>query len=117
MLKGHQGDVIFAQIEKLPDGAVRTENQPLAVGNGGHAHAVTGNAERYELEDRVFFVITGDATLQHVDAAALTPETYASAALLPEKDHHPHKLPEGTYEFWIQRQYNPYSKVMERVED
>lgn len=117
LIKGHQGDFIFAQIESLPAGAIRTENKPLAVGSGGHAHAVTGDVERYELGDRVFFDVKRAAALQHVDAAALTPETYKSEALLPEKDHHPHVLPAGVYEFWIQKQYNPYKKAMEAVQD
>lgn len=117
MIKGHQGDVIFAQIEEIPAGAIATENKPLAVGSGGHAHALTGDVQRFEMDGRVFFKVSGAATLQHVDASLLTPDVYRSAALLPEKDHHPHTLPVGSYEFWIQKSYNPFTLQLEDVED
>ena len=117
LIKGHQGDVIFKQIESIPEGFLKVDNKPLAVGSGGHCHVVTGNVERYEFDNRVIYKLNKDARLQHTDISLMNEQTYSSLNLLPEKDHKPHLLPAGIYEFFIQQSYNPYTKLMEQVKD
>lgn len=111
-IKGHQGDVYF-QSAKLPQGAIKTENKPLATGTT-HVHVVTGDVDRYELGDRVFFSVR-KGILQHLSSG--TPEVMKSEIILPHADHLPHSLPAGIYEFVIQREYNPYAKIFEQVRD
>ena len=66
-IKIMQGDVIACTIEKLPEGAVKTENKPIALGEGhGHAHVVTGDEDRYEVGGRVIFLVKTLALLQHI---------------------------------------------------
>lgn len=46
-IKIMQGDVIAHTVDKLPEGAVRTENKPVALGEiHGHAHVVTGDGDK-----------------------------------------------------------------------
>jgi hypothetical protein len=117
--KGHQGDVIFASIETIPSGAVEVENSPIALGERhGHCHALTGNVKKYSLGDRVFFAVLGThAVLQHTNIANMNKDTYKAENTLPVEDHQPIILPKGNYEFWIQNEYNPYRKLMEKTQD
>lgn len=117
LLKGHAGDVQFRQIESIPEGFAKIENKPIAVGSSGHCHVLTGNVERYENTERVIYKLNEDARLQHTDISLMNEKTYNSPDLLPIKDHKPHLLPRGIYEFYIQKTYNPYSKLMENVID
>lgn len=116
-MKGHQGDVFFSQIQSIPAGFIKVENKPLAIGSSNHAHAITGDVERYEKNNRVVYKLKSSAALQHTDASLLTEQAYKSPQLLPVKDHNPHILSPGIYEFWIQKTYNPYTKLMEQVID
>lgn len=117
MLKGHAGDVQFRQIESIPDKFIETENKPIAIGNSGHCHVFTGNVKRYEKEERIVYNVIEPARLQHTDISLMNDKTYSSPDLLPVKDHNPHLLPVGVYEFFIQQAYNPYSRMMEDVQD
>ena len=117
LLKGHAGDVQFRKIESIPEGFSKVENKPISVGSSGHCHVLTGYVERYESGERVIYKINKDARLQHTDISLMNDKTYKSSDLLPVKDHKPHLLPEGIYEFYIQKVYNPYSKLMENVID
>ena len=119
MKKGHQGDVQFAYIEKLPKGAKKIPQRPLALGeHSGHMHVITGDVELFELDGRVFAAIGKDgARLQHVHESNFTPNAYRSMEELPVADHRSHLLPAGICEIWIQNEYNPFEKVFERVID
>lgn len=118
-LKGHQGDVIFKSVDKVPAGAAKVENQPIAYGeHSGHQHCLTGDVEMYEFEGRKIAVVGSDgAMLQHVHESNITPANWKSVQALAIADHQPHLLPAGIYEFHIQNTYNPYTKLMEQVLD
>ena len=118
-IRGHQGDVIFYTIEKLPELAKEAQNKPIALGEiHGHAHVLTGDVKRYEFENRIFYlVLEMGAILQHTNISNMNELTYKTTKLLPVCDHNQHNLPAGVYEFWIQNQYNPYKKLMEQVID
>lgn len=117
-LKFHQGDVIGKMIDQIPSEAIKVDNRPIALGSSSHAHAVTGNVTRYELGDNLYYEVVGEkAILQHTNASNLNDDTYKSEHSLPVQDHNPIELPKGCYQFWIQKAYNPYKRVMERVVD
>lgn len=119
-IKGHQGDVQFAQVSQLPKGAKKIEQKPLALGErSGHMHVLTGpNVELFEFEGKIFTCVGSDgARLQHVHDSNFKPSCYLSTQELPIADHASHLLPEGVYEFHIQNAFNPYSKMMEQVID
>lgn len=117
LLKGHAGDVQFRQIGLIPVGFKKVDNKPIAVGSSGHCHVVTGNVERYELDDKVIYKLNGASRLQHTDISLMNEQTYSSPELLPIKDHKPILLPAGIYQFFIQKTYNTYTKLMEQVRD
>lgn len=118
-IKGHQGDVQFAKIEKVPAGAVKIANKPIALGeHSGHMHCLTGDVQMFEFEGRIITAIGSDgARLQHVHESNFSAKAWTSTEELPKADHNSHLLQEGVYEFWIQNAYNPYTKLMEQVID
>jgi hypothetical protein len=120
LIKGHQGDVQFRQIENLPKGLKKVKNQPLAYGeHSGHQHCLTGDVELFMSEDGTFFAAVGSdgATLQHVHENYFKESDWVSTKELQKADHNALSLPKGTYEFWIQNAYNPFAKLMEKVID
>lgn len=119
LLKGHQGDVQFQQVPKLPAGAAKVANRPIAFGeHSGHQHVLTGDVDMYEIDGKLVAVVGGDgARLQHIHESKMTTTAWSQTKELEKADHHSHLLPEGVYEFYIQNAYNPYAKVMEKVMD
>lgn len=119
IIKGHQGDVQFKSINELPKNAIEIDNKPIALGEiHGHAHVVTGDVKRYEVDNRIFYEIgEKGGIIQHVLINMMTLEKYNSTEILPMADHKPHKLEKGIYEFYIQNEYNPYEKIMKKVVD
>lgn len=118
-IKGHQGDVQFASISKIPEGAIRVGNRPIAYGeHSGHQHVLTGDVELYEFEGKLIAAVGGDgARLQHCHESNFTDRCWTTTEEIPVADHTSHLLPPGNYEFYIQNAYNPYSKLMEKVID
>lgn len=118
-IKGHQGDVQFQQITAIPANAIKIANRPIAYGeHSGHQHVLTGDVEMLEHEGRMIAVVGGDgARLQHCHESNFTDKCWTTTEEIPVADHASHLLPEGTYEFYIQNSYNPYSKIMEKVID
>jgi len=118
-IKGHQGDVQFSSIENLPKGATKVANRPLAYGeHSGHQHVLTGDVQLFEFEGRVFAAVGMDgARLQHCHESNFTDKCWKTTEEIPVADHASHLLPEGTYEFFIQNAFNPYSKLMEKAQD
>jgi len=118
-IKGMQGDVQFKQIDNLPYNAKKITNKPIAYGETtGHAHVLTGNVELFELDNKMFAVVGNDgARLQHVRENNITPKCMREVVELPVADHKSILLPGGVYEIGIQKQYNPYEKIFEKVRD
>lgn len=117
--KGHQGDVQFTQIDKLPAGAKKVANKPLAYGEkSGHLHVATGSIELFEHDGFVFASVGSDgAYLQHVHESVFQ-NRFSINEPMTKADHHPHKLePNTVYKFGIHKKYNPFKKVFERVLD
>lgn len=120
LIKGMQGDVQFKQLISLPLNAKRVENKPLAYGEiSGHVHVLTGkDVDFFEMDGITYAVIGNDgARLQHVLENNVRPDCLTKVEELPVADHKSILLPPGTYEFGIQKQFNPYSKLFEKVQD
>lgn len=119
-IKGHQGDVQFAKIDRLPANAKPIPAKPLALGeHSGHMHILTGpDVQLFEVDGKIFASVGSDgASLQHIHESKLSEPAWISTEPLEKADHEPHVLPEGVYEFHVQNAYNPYSKLMEQVVD
>jgi hypothetical protein len=118
-IKGHQGDVQFAQITSIPTNAVKIDPKPLALGeHSGHMHVLTGDVQLFEVDGKVIAAVGSDgARLQHIHESNFSDRLWTTTKELPVADHGSHFLPAGNYEFFIQNAYNPYSKLMERVID
>jgi hypothetical protein len=119
MIKGHQGDVQFKMIDTLPKNAQKIKNKPLAYGEvSGHVHVLTGDVQLFEIEGRTYAIVGNDGgRMQHVMENNLKPKCMTEVNELPVADHKSILFPPGTYEIGIQKQYNPYEKVFERVID
>lgn len=108
-----QGDVALREA-KLPEGAVKIENRPLALGEvSGHAHVVescekTSTVDLFEFEGKIFVVTNHDGgQLRHVRLK--TGE---------QADHGPIILaPNTCYEVILQNEYNPEADAFARVLD
>jgi hypothetical protein len=118
-ITGHQGDVQFKTIETIPTNAKKIKNLPLAYGEvSGHVHVLTGDIEMYEDNDRKFALVKGDgARIQHVYEKILKRGCLTQTEELPIADHSSILLPPGSYEFGVQKKYNPFEKTFERVVD
>lgn len=112
-----QGDVALRPA-KLPHGAKKITNRPLALGEiSGHAHVIQGNQqaenmecgfELFEHDGKTFVAVGGDgATLRHVRLKTME-----------QADHDPIDLsPNTIFEVILQNEYNPESAAFERVLD
>jgi hypothetical protein len=116
-IKGHQGDVQFKQIESIPAGAKKIAPKPIAYGeHSGHQHVLTGDVEYFELNGRIICAVGKDgARLQHIHESNFT--GWEKLDEMRTADHKSIILPPGNYEFFIQNEYNPYTKIMEKVID
>lgn len=119
IIKGHQGDVQFKMIATLPQNAQGVNNKPLAYGEvSGHVHVLTGDVQLFEIEGKTYAVVGNDgARMQHIRENILTPKCMTEVKELPIADHKSILFPPGTYEIGIQKQYDPYEKIFERVVD
>lgn len=118
-LKGHQGDVQFATIPKIPANAKQIINKPIALGeHSGHMHVLTGDVQLFEVDGRIIAAVGSDgARLQHVHESNFSEQCWTTTKEIKKADHNSHLLPEGNYEFFIQNAYNPFAKHFEKVID
>lgn len=117
-LKGHQGDVFFKQICALPEGAVPCTNEPIALGEqSGHMHVLCGDVQMHKMPDGKIVSVIGEkgAVLRHVHESNF--KGFETKEDMQVADHEPHTLEKGVYEFWIQNEYNPFSKMLDKVTD
>lgn len=119
LLTGHQGDVQFKQVDKIPAKAKKVANRPIAYGeHSGHQHVLTGDVEMFEVDGKLIAAVGSDgARLQHIHESKMTTTAWTDTRELEIADHKSHLLPPGNYEFYIQNAYNPYSKLMEKILD
>jgi len=123
MIKGHQGDVQFCQIEEIPNKAKKISKTFFAKSErSGHVHALCGDYELYQVEEEpdFFYVKVGKdgAVLNHtlfentrLDGFFDAPKAFKVA------DHRPSFFQPGVYKISIQRRLNPFAGVWEKVKD
>jgi len=120
LIRGHQGDVQFKQIEMLPTDVKKVNNSPLAYGEiSGHMHILTGDVKLFEGNGKRYAKIgKGKARLQHILEGDLkNASCMTEIKELPIADHKSILFPPGVYEFGIQRQYDPFKDVFKQVID
>lgn len=117
--QGHQGDVQLHSIDQLPKGVKKISKTFFAKSEkSGHAHALCGDYELYEMNGARFIVVgTDGATLNHTGYSNLTEEYWDLNQVLPIADHRPTILKQGIYHVGIQRRINPFKNVWENVKD
>lgn len=116
---GHQGDCQIFSIEKLPANARKIAKTFIAKSEkSGHAHAMCGNYDLYEVDGgHVVVVGTDGCTLNHTGYINLTPEYWDKNKVMPVADHKPTQLTQGIYFIGIQKRKKHFSKVWEKVQD
>jgi hypothetical protein len=116
---GHQGDVQFFSIDKLPEKLNKISKNFFAKSEkSGHCHALCGDYDLYE--DEYGFVVDvkeNGATLNHTSINNLTKEYWDINKVLPEADHAPSIFKKGIYRIGIQVRKRPFSKIWEKVLD
>jgi len=118
--QAHQGDVQIFSMSAVPSGAKKIEKTFIAKSEkSGHAHALCGDYELYELKDGGHAIVVGSngCTLNHTGYQNLTPEYWDKNKVMPVADHKPTKLSPGTYYVGIQKRKKHFSKVFEKVRD
>lgn len=105
-----QGDVLLKPVSvSIPVNAPKKADSAVAYGeHSGHAHVATGvDTHVFEWEGKMYVSVGSDGgLLEHLH--------------LPtgrKADHNPLILEKGVYEVVLQNQFNPFSKLMERVID
>jgi hypothetical protein len=117
----HQGDTQWFSIEEIPTNAKKIDKTFIAKSEkSGHAHALCGDYEMYEIEGLDGFLIkvgTDGCTLNHTRYENLTPQYWNKNEILPVADHKPSTFSQGIYYVGIQKRKKHFSKVWERVQD
>lgn len=106
-----QGDVLLKPVgaelhdnkgkfSGIPADAKPLDRRVLAEGEAtGHAHRVEGDAQLFELGDRLFMrVLGGDCRVVH-------------------EEHGPQQIAPGEYEIEKVREYNPFTEAVQNVAD
>jgi len=118
---GHTGDVELFSIDTLPENVKRINNQPVALGEkSDHAHIITGDVELFQDDKGDFYAKTGKgkAWSQHTFYSKITDSMYDATEPVEVADHLPCELlPETIYHIGIQKQFDPYEKVWNKVRD
>lgn len=120
MKKYRHGDLICQQIAAVPSGAKKLDKKvPFAYGEkSGHVHVLTGDYDVFEIDGKFVTVVNGDgARLQHIHESSLTPMAWHKKDEISQADHGSIVIEQGIYEFYIQNEYNPFSKHFEKVID
>ncbi len=114
-----QGDIQIFSIDAIPTEAKKVPKTFIAKSEkSGHAHALCGDYELYEVEGgHVIKVGTDGATLNHTGYQNLTPEYWDKNKVMPIADHKPTMLNLGTYFVGIQQRKKHFSKIWEKVKD
>lgn len=102
-----QGDVALIPANIIKGN--KKENNVVAYGEiSNHHHVAVGDCELVEQNGKIYVVTgKGRSFLAHLKEGDMT-----------MADHHPIELePKSAYEVVIQNQYNPYTRLMERVLD
>lgn len=116
----HQGDVQVYSVDELPKNAKKVEKTFIAKSEkSGHAHAMCGDYELYELPEGGFVMKVGTdgCTLNHTGYQNLTNEYWDTNKVMPIADHKPTMFGPGTYYIGIQQRKRHFSKVWEKVKD
>lgn len=115
----HQGDVQGYSLDSVPENARPVKKQFIAKSEkSGHAHALCGDYEMYEVENgHVVKVGSDGATLNHTGVQNLTEEYWDKNEALQVADHNPTSIPQGIYFIGIQRKADPFAGVFKRVID
>jgi len=117
----HQGDVQILSLSQLPEGLKQVAKTFIAKSEkSGHAHALCGDYELFELEEgkgHVIKVGSDGCTLNHTGYQNLTTEYWDVNKVMPIADHKPTILNPGVYFVGIQKRKKHFSKIWEKVRD
>jgi len=115
MLQFRQGDLFFEQVEFIPEN-LKKINNVLAVGElSGHAHLFV---EEENIE--IFQSENSDSGLISHYVNVIKPAEVSHSILQTGKwtgEHLPITLPVGKYKVIRQREFNPFTKAVKRIED
>ena len=118
---GHQGDIQFFSLDKVPTGAAKIAKTFIAKSEkSGHAHALCGDYELFELPEgrgHIIKVGTDGCTLNHTGYQNLTEQYWDKNQVMPVADHKPTSFKPGVYYVGIQKRKKHFSKLWEKVQD
>lgn len=101
-----QGDVMLLPINTMPTNGTDAKTKILAYGEtSGHRHELFGECDVVESDGAMYVNAKGVLMLEHVKGD----RTLA--------DHNVIEVPQGLYRVVIQREYDPYERIVNRVQD
>ncbi len=94
------GDLRFKPVSTIPSGLTKSTDNVVAYGEAtNHAHRLVGAATVYQGEgDKTYFEVNGECEIQH-------------------EDHKPYPLPVGKFEIVNEREYEPFTEAIKKVQD
>lgn len=123
-----QGDVILRRIEKLPEG--EQSSNTLAYGEiTGHHHTIVPRTPKDKVItikglDKLYVKVEGEGVLFHTDARKIDMSRVedliarmCDRVKRGEDFHVPQIVEEGVYEVGREKELNPFTKEIQRVQD
>ncbi|MGH7238980.1 MAG: hypothetical protein ACREHG_02825 [Candidatus Saccharimonadales bacterium] len=101
-----QGDILLKKIDKIPSSAKETKNKVVAEGEGHHSHVVTQEVQVFVSDESMYLAVNKAGRLEHVVAGTTTPA-----------EHKVIDLPAGNYQVVVQKEYDPFEKIIRQVQD
>ena len=115
---GHQGDVQFYSIDKIPNESKKVNKQFIAASErSGSFHALFGNYDMYEDENGFLLDVKEESVLNHSLKEHLKNTSMDNAITLPKKEHWYSIIKKGKYFVGIQQKFDPMSGYKKRVID
>lgn len=107
-MQWRQGDVLIESISETELKGQEADSNLLVRGEGRyHGHFATGDATVYRSGSELFLSVHSSARIEHLHT-----ETLQFTG-----EHAPIELPKGYYRIIRQREYNPYLKIIDFIQD
>lgn len=94
--------------------AKKVANKIIARGEvSGHAHIAVGDVDVLELDGEIYLDVKGEAAIKHLLEEVFVKE----GKEMWTGEHTDIKLEKGTYKYVPQVEFDPYEKIIKKVQD
>lgn len=94
--------------------AKKVANKIIARGEvSGHAHIAVGDVDVLELDGEIYLDVKGEAAIKHLLEEAFVKD----GKMVWTEEHTDIKLEKGIYKYVPQVEFDPYEKIIKKVQD